>query len=473
MTQAYATFLERKTHHAKPGGITHPTLPAFLFDFQAHLVAWALQHSRTAIFAGCGLGKTPMALVWAENICRATNGRVLILTPVAVGAQFVSEGEKFGIPVSRSRTGAVTGRIVVSNYEQLHKFSPGDFTGVICDESSCLKHAGGVTQKAVTRFLTHVSYRLLATATAAPNDYAELGTSSEALGNLGVRDMLARFFKQDKQAHRLHDIHTSRQQRQTATAESATIPGMGGSWHLKAHAVVPFWRWVCSWARACRQPSDLGPFDDRPFRLPPLIEKEYLVLTRTIMDGMLFALPVQGFHAAREERRRTIPERCEQVAQLVEDGEPALVWCHLNDEGDLLEQLIPDAVQVKGADSEEAKEEAYHAFVTGEKRVLIAKPTIAGWGMNFQHCAHMVTFPSYSFEGYYQQTRRCWRFGQQRPVRSDIVLTQGEQHVSAVMARKATAAAHMFEALVQYMHDAEQAPAPPASSPIGVPAWLH
>jgi hypothetical protein len=211
---------------------------------------------------------------------------------------------------------------------------------------------------------------------------------------------------------------------------------------------------VSSWARALRKPSDLGFADDR-FVLPPLIEVEHVVEAKRLAEGMLFALPAVGLKEQREERRRTIIERCEYVASLTADtGQPALVWCHLNPEGDLLEKLIPGAVQVSGRDSDDAKEEKLMAFASGEARVLVTKPKIGAWGLNFQHCAHVTVFPSHSFEQYYQGVRRCWRFGQQRPVRVDIVASDGESGVKANMQRKALAANRMFDALVAHMHNA-------------------
>jgi hypothetical protein len=225
-------------------------------------------------------------------------------------------------------------------------------------------------------------------------------------------------------------------------------------WRFKGHAEIPFWRWVCSWARACRRPSDLG-FDDDGFILPELIEKDYTVKAETLAPGMLFHLPAVGLSEQREERRRTIEERCAKVADLVSDtGKPALVWCHLNVEGDRLEQLIPDAQQVSGDDSDEAKEEKFLAFTSGELRVLVTKPKIGAWGLNFQHCNHVTFFPSHSFEQYYQGVRRCWRFGQKLPVKVDIVTTQGEQSVLENLQRKSKAADKMFSALVDQMHRA-------------------
>jgi len=449
-------------------------LPDFLFDFQASVTEWAIRKGRAAIFADCGLGKTPMQLVWAENVVRQTNKRVLILTPLAVAAQTLAEAEKFGIEAHRSRKGELHRGIVVANYERLHHFDPADFAGVVCDESSILKHFSGATQKAVTRFMLKVPYRLLCTATAAPNDYIELGTSSEALGELGYSDMLSRFFRQtDKQPHRMEEI---KQWRQHGSGNhfgklSFRVSQSIGQWRLKGHAVTPFWRWVCSWARACRRPSDLG-FSDEGFVLPRLIEREHIIEPRRPADGMLFTLPAFGLKEERDERRRTLDERCELVADLVSHADPAVVWCHLNAEGDRLERAIADCRQVKGANTDDEKEETYHAFLTGETRVLVIKPKIGAWGLNWQHCAHVVTFATHSYEQHYQAVRRCWRFGQTRPVTVDIVSTEGERNVRANMTRKAEAADHMFTQLVAEMNQAQRVTrVADDATDVEVPSW--
>jgi len=434
----YGAFLRAKSQLRTSDGFAPVWMPDFLFDFQAALVEWALLGGRRAIFADCGMGKGPMSLVWAENVVRHTNGRVLILAPLAVAQQFVREAEKFGIEVRRSSDGHAYPGITVTNYERLHLFDPADFAGCVCDESSILKSFDGVRKGEITVFMRKMRYRLLCTATAAPNDYVELGTSSEALGYLGYVDMLGKFFKNDQ-----NTVKPMRQRGQ-ADAERA-------KWRLKGHAEEPFWKWVCSWARAIRKPSDLG-FDDRAFVLPPLTEREHVVHTDSLPDGMLFALPAVGLKEQRDERRRTIRERCEKVAQLVDTGRPALVWCHLNPEGDLLERLIPGAVQVSGADSDEAKEEKLLGFQSGHFRVLVTKPAIGAWGLNFQHCAHVAVFPSHSFEQYYQGIRRCWRFGQQSAVTVDVVTTEGEREVLANLQRKSASADRMFGRLVSLMN---------------------
>ena len=453
---SYAEFLDRKVSTGSMSGFSPVYMPPTLYDFQAALTDWAVRKGRAAIFADCGLGKTIMELVWAENVVRHTRRPVLILTPLAVTTQMQREAQKFGIPAEVSRDGIAHSAITITNYERLHLFSANDFAGVVCDESSILKSFTGARRGEITVFMRKVPYRLLATATAAPNDYIELGTSSEALGYLGHMDMLNRFFK--------NDLNNSAQGR---------MRGEVIKWRLKGHAEQPFWRWVCSWARALRKPSDIG-FDDERFLLPPLVEREHLVEAGSIPEGILFALPAAGLKEQREERRRTIQERCERVASLVNGtGKPALVWCHLNEEGDLLERLIPDAVQVAGKDSDDVKESRLMDFADGRARVLVTKPKIGAWGLNFQHCAHVTFFPSHSFEQYYQGVRRSWRFGQTQPVTVDIVTTEGERGVLRNLQRKAAQADKMFSSLVAEMNAALAiAKAARFNVQEEIPAWL-
>jgi hypothetical protein len=371
-----------------------------------------------------------MQLVWAQNVLERTCKPVLVLTPLSVGAQTVREAEKFGIEAKQSRDGSINAPIVVTNYQQLHKFDWQAFGGVVCDESSILKNFDGQIKSQVTAFLRKLPYRLLCTATAAPNDYIELGTSSEALGELGFMDMLNRFFKKAEATTSRSDEFRS------------------GIYRFRGHSESHFWRWVCSWARAVRKPSDLG-FDDSTYRLPELQCVEHVIKSRTRNPEMLFDMPAIGLKEQRAERRRTIEERCESVAKLVsKTGKPAVTWCHLNDEGKMLEQMIPGAVEVAGSHSDEFKEEAFEAFVAGKIRVLISKPIIAGFGLNWQHCHHQTFFPSHSFEQWYQAIRRCWRFGQKHPVQVDIVSSEGEAGVLGNLNRKAEQCDRMFGTMV-------------------------
>lgn len=457
---SYSAFINRKSQLDGDHGFDPGELPGFLFDFQADLVTWALRKGRAAIFADCGLGKTPMQLVWGDQVARHEDKPVLILTPLAVTYQTVAEAHKFGIEASREPGSS----IVVANYDRLHHFSPDDFAGVVCDESSILKSFDGATRSAITAFMRKVPYRLLCTATAAPNDYIELGTSSEALGYLGHMDMLTRFFKNDQ--------NTIRPMSYRHHGQNFEKLDDAAKWRFKGHAEVPFWRWVCSWARAVRRPSDLG-YSDEGFVLPPLIERDHLVDVASLPNGMLFALPAVGLKEQRDERRRSIKERCEKVAALVADGEQALVWCHLNDEGDMLERIIPDALQVSGRNTEDEKEAAFIAFANGERRVLVTKPKVGAWGLNFQNCHHVTFFPSHSYEQMYQGVRRCYRFGQKHAVTVDIVTSEGEKSVLQNYQRKAKAADVMFSRLVEQMHAAQSVERGVAHTKTEVmPAWL-
>lgn len=422
----YQEFIEHKSQIGGQHGFDPVWMPDFLFDFQRALVEWSVLRGRAAIFADCGLGKTPMQLVWAENVARKSGGRVLILTPLAVAAQTVREAHKFGMEAEQSRDGKFSERIVVTNYQQLHKFNRSDFVGCVCDESSILKNFDGEMKDQITEFMSKLPYRLLCTATAAPNDYIELGTHSEAIGELERKHMLAQFFTHDG--------------------------GETSKWRLKGHARTRlFWRWVCTWARACRMPSDLG-FGDGDFKLPDIRTVEHIVRAKKPRDGWLMDLAAVTLDEQRDERRRTLNERCEMVAQLVNNtGKPAVCWCHLNQEGELLEKLIPDAVNLQGSDTDERKEEVLEKFASGEIRVLSSKSSICGHGLNWQHCAHQTYFPSHSFEQWYQAVRRSWRFGQKSNVRIDVVSSAGEAGVLDNMQRKDEQAREMFKQLVSLM----------------------
>lgn len=460
---SYADFLARKQQHGSEHGFEPKWMPDFLFPFQKTLTDWAIRKGRAAIFADCGLGKTPMQLVWAQNVIQETNRNVLILTPLAVAGQTIHEAEKFDVDCQRTSGDIeIEKRVYVTNYEKLHKFDPSDFAGVVCDESSAIKAMDGKRRAAVTEFLRTVPYRLLCTATAAPNDYVELGTSSEALGELGQMDMLSQFFI---------DKTTSGQS--YGGTKNMYGYSRGPKHRFKGHAEQQFWKWVCSWARACRKPSDLG-FDDNGFLLPPLVEREHVLETAVRFDGMLFAVPARDMQEEREERRRTIQERCEMAAELVADTKkPAVIWCHYNAEGDLLEKLIPDGKQVAGKHTDDQKEETYEAFSGGDLRVIITKPKIGAFGLNWQHCSHIVTFASHSYEQYYQAVRRCWRFGQENKVVVDLVATEGEKGIKENLRRKSDAADKMFVELVAHMNDAMRLyRGKDYAAEVEVPKWL-
>lgn len=437
----YQRFLFAKQQDDSYHGWVPDFLPDFLFGFQRDLVEWAVRKGRAAIFADCGLGKTPMQLVWAENVYRHTGKPVLIVTPLAVAYQTQMEAAKFGLEVAISRDGSIPAAITVTNYERLQHFDRDQYGGMVCDESSAIKSFDGVRRALVTDFLRKMPYRLLCTATAAPNDYVELGTSSEALGYLGHMDMLTRFFtNRDK---------TLKAKTGMYRRNGSPVP----EWRFKGHAEAAFWRWVASWARAMRRPSDLG-YPDDGFDLPPLTVEQHVIAARAAREDTLFDLPALGIREERDEARRTIQERCETVASLLEGEKVAVAWCQLNAEGDLLERLIHGAVQIGGSDSIERKEETLAAFSAGEIRVLVTKPVIGAWGLNWQHCSRMAYFPSHSYEQFYQAVRRSWRFGQTRPVLVDLVTTEGGLNAMRNLQRKSEQADRMFEALVAHMVEA-------------------
>lgn len=430
----YLDFIRSKSQAGRLAGFEPLWLPDSLKDFQRHLCEWSLRKGRSAMFADCGLGKTLMQLVWAENVVRHTNRPVLIVAPLAVSGQTQREGDKFGIECRVSRDGKLKSGIVVTNYERIHYFDPSDFAGAVCDESSAIKNFDAKRTGAITEFMREMRYRLLCTATAAPNDFFELGTSSEALGYLGFRDMITHFFKQE----------TSKDHR-----------GWGRTkYRFRGHAQQPFWQWVCSWARSLRRPSDLG-FRDEGFELPPLVENEVLVKTARPRDGMLFTLPARDMHEERAERHHSVRERCERAVEIASavDG-PSVCWGELNTECDLLEKMLPDCVQVSGSMSDDAKEEALEAFGKGQIKRLITKPKIGAWGLNWQHCSNVTVFPSHSFEQYYQLVRRCWRYGQTKPVNVSLILCEGQQGIMANLKRKQQQAIEMFDSIVHHMHDA-------------------
>lgn len=475
----YSSFIERKTHAGCAVGFAPSWMPESLFPFQSHLVDWAIRKGRAAILADCGLGKTIMQLTWAENVVRHTNRPVLILTPLAVGEQTAREADRFGIEAARSPDGSLLKKIAITNYERLHYFDANDFAGVVCDESSILKGLDGKIRKQVSRFLTKIPYRLLCTATAAPNDYVELGTSSEALGELSHSDMLRRFFTQ------LDDKGQKRELKKQLEAEAiiASDPSYFkklafrvsqtiGQWRLRHHAVEHFWRWVASWSRACRMPSDLG-FDNAGFTLPPLEEHEHIISPKSPPPGHLFNIPAIGMHEERQERKRTLTERCEHVAKLVDHKDPAVVWCHTNGEADRLVSIIPGAEQIAGRTPDERKVELYQAFADQSLRVLVIKPKIGAWGLNWQHCNHVVTFVTHSYEQDYQSIRRCWRFGQKRRVRVDRVATEGEARVIGNLRAKAKKAEAMFASLVAEMNRAVKVErANIYTEKVRIPRWL-
>ena len=420
----YENFIENKTNGHAECGFKPIFMPDFMYDFQKEIPEWSLLRGRSAIFAECGLGKTPMQLVWAENILRKHNKPVLILTPLAVAQQTVREGKKFGIEVNHTRNGKIKNCINVTNYQRLHYYNPNDFIGIVNDESSILKNFAGKFRQQITTFMDVIPYRLLCTATPAPNDHMELGTSSEALGIMKRSQMLSTFF--------VHDSSDSQK------------------WRLKGHADNPFWEWMASWCRTIRKPSDIG-FDDKDFILPKMDIIKHTVKSK-LLPGRLFVIEAKTLNEQRKARRDSINDRVGIVADIANQStRPFIAWCELNDESSMLVKAIPDAVEITGSQTDEIKEKHMLDFSNGKIRVIVTKPKIAGFGMNWQHCSDMSFFPSHSHEQFYQASRRCWRFGQKNNVKCHIVTSESESAVVNNLKRKENLANEMFNSLVVYM----------------------
>jgi superfamily II DNA or RNA helicase len=422
--KTYTDFLTNKrTQDVATGLATIPNLNPMLFPFQQDIVRWALKRGRAAVFADCGLGKSPIQLEWARHV----GGRVLVLAPLAVSTQLVREAFKFGIGAHYCHDQSeVTNGINITNYERLEKFDSSDFKGIVLDESSILKAYDGKTRTKIIDSFQDTPFRLACTATPAPNDYMELGNHAEFLGVMQRMEMLAMFF--------VHDM------------------GQTQKWRLKGHAEDEFWRWVCDWSVMLRAPSDLGYANDG-FVLPDLNIHNAAVGAEYVKDGYLFPMQAVTLQDRLAARRHSIPERTTRLAEIVNqhNSEAWLVWCNLNAESAAAVQAIPDAVEVKGSDSAELKEESMLKFSSGDIRVLVTKPKIAGFGMNWQHCAHVAFVGlSDSWESWYQAVRRCWRFGQKRDVNVYVITADTEGRVVANIKRKERQASSMFENMLAH-----------------------
>lgn len=426
MSKEYKRFLSAKQLLDIETGLSKiPPLNDKLFDFQRDIVQWALRRGRAAVFADCGMGKTLMQLEWARNI----PGDVLILAPLAVAAQTVREGKRFGISVNRCLAQLdVKPGINITNYERLESFDASKFTGVVLDESSILKSYDGKTRTLIIEAFAKTPFRLAATATPSPNDYMELGNHAEYLGVMTRAEMLAMFF--------VHD------------------GGETQKWRIKGHAEPKFWEWVCQWAVMIRKPSDLG-YDDGRFKLPPLVMQEHIIRASNAAEGMLFAMPAATLQERIGARRATVDDRARKCAELINKSkEPWVVWCNLNSESDRLKKLIPDSVEIRGSDSPEKKESAILGFEDGKIRVLITKSSMTGFGLNWQHCSNMgFVGLTDSYEQFYQAIRRCWRFGQKQKVYAHLIVADIEGEVLANIKRKERDSAKMAERMVENMKD--------------------
>lgn len=457
---SYAEFVRSKLATVMPTGLRGmQDLGGYdLMPHQSDLVAWALRRGRAAVFADTGLGKTRMQLTWADRVHKETGCDVLILAPLAVAAQTVAEGRVIGVDVSLCREASdVRSGINITNYDRLHKFDTSRFDAVVLDESSCIKHHDTKTLERLLAAFKDTRFRLCATATPAPNDWTELGTHAEFLGVCTRTEMLAEYF--------VHD------------------GGETQVWRLKGHAREQFWKWVSGWGAMVRKPSDLG-HDDAAYNLPPLTVSEHTVTSGPQDTGLLFAVEAQTLSERRNARKASLDARVAECAAMVnaETSEPWVVWCDLNAEADALREAIPDAVEIRGPDDADLKESRLADFAAGRIRVLISKPSICGWGLNWQHCAR-VAFVGVtdSFEAYYQAVRRCWRFGQKREVQVHIFASELEGAVVANLRRKEADAQAMAESLSAETRDAVRSevfgqrrqsnPYMP-NKPIAAPAWL-
>lgn len=434
MNQEYLTFLESKRHTIGEFGFNPNYFPNIAFDFQKHIIEKAVKKGRMAVFADTGLGKTLIQLSIAKNIINHTNKKVLILTPLAVAFQFILEAEKLGIDdIEYSKDGRHNKKIVICNYERLHYFNSNDFVGVILDESSILKNFNGKIKNQVTSFVKKISYRFLSTATPSPNDFIELGTSSEALGYMGYMDMLGKFFKNNQ------------------NSVDSNNRNIGEKFYLKPHAERDFFAWVNQWAIMVKMPSDLGFSNDR-YKLPELIINKHVVKNQSLIDvngqAQMFTPIAKSMTEVRHEQKQTEEKRCERAIELA-SGKTSVYWCNTNNESALLKQNDKEAIEIIGSQSIEKKEEILLAFANGQIKRLITKAKMTSMGLNWQHCSHSVFFPTWSYEQYYQAIRRFWRFGQKNDVTIDMVISDGQTRVLKALEQKTVKAIELHKSLTE------------------------
>lgn len=430
--RSYEQFLAAKRVTDPDTGLQDvPKLPEFLFPHQRDIVSWALRRGRAAVFAGTGLGKTAMELTWADKVAQHTGKPVLVFAPLAVSAQHIREAEKFGIVARLVRSGDDVGAgINVSNYQKIDHFDLASFGGVVLDESSILKSTDGKYRTRLIAECANVPFRLAATATPAPNDFMELGNHAEFVGAMSYTDMLATFFTHDG--------------------------GETQKWRLKGHAENEFWKWMASWAVMLRKPSDLG-YPNDGYDLPPLRQQQHVVAAEyapSMETGLLFPMEARTMQERLSARRDTVAERVALAASITPTDRPFVWWCNLNSESEALAKAIPGAVELRGADSDADKERKIKAFLDGQIRVLVTKSSIAGFGLNFQHCADTgFVGLNDSFEQVFQAIRRFWRFGQNKPVTAHFIAAETEGAVVANLKRKEADADRMAAAMVMHMAD--------------------
>lgn len=422
----YQVFLDNKRISVSPSGFEPIGMIDALYPFQRDIVKWACRKGKACIFADCGMGKTPMQLEWARQVHGHIGGVVLIVAPLAVAEQTVREGAKFGIAVNHVRSADdIVDGINITNYEMLHKFEGINLSGVVLDESSILKSYSGKIRNQIIDMFADVPFKLACTATPAPNDYMELGNHAEFVGAMTRTEMLAMFF--------IHD------------------GGETSKWRLKGHAVDVYWDWVSQWAVVVTKPSDMG-YEDGAFKLPPLDVHPHVISTDGDMaDGRLFAVESVTLSEQHRSRRTTVDIKAGYIAQIVNSSDDQwLIWCDLNAESEELAKSIPDAVEVRGSDPDDWKEQAMIGFADGTYRVLVTKPSIAGFGMNWQQCARIAFCGiSNSYEQFYQAVRRCWRFGQTRPVEVIVTITDQETAIFRNVMEKRYASSEMQDQMVK------------------------
>jgi len=451
----YQEFIKSKARHDTATGLGHvPALNPMLYAHQADIVRWALRRGRAALFADCGIGKGPMQMAWADK----QPHECIIAAPLAVAHQFVREGQKFGIDLAYAKDHAgITKRITVTNYERLENFNLEQFGAVALDESSILKNSAGAYSTWMIEAFKNTPFRLCSSATPAPNDVMELGMQAEFLGVMTRSEMLAMYFTHDG--------------------------GDTSKWRVKGHAQAAFWEWMASWSVMIRKPSDLG-YSDEGFILPPLSMHEHCVSVSQPSNGFLFAMEAQTLQERQQARRDSIGDRVKACADLVNSSDrPFLVWCNLNDESAQLAAAIPDAIEVTGSDSDDHKEAAIVGFLEGRHRVMVSKPKIAGLGLNLQHCADMAFVGlSDSYEQLYQSIRRCYRFGQTKPVNVHVITAETEGAVVSNIKRKEREAEETYNNMIAHMKDLNAAALHGASVrnkteyrpavPMIIPSWM-